>query len=168
MIVDYDSPGGTLRVGADSSGLVLCDWLGNPNRERRSLRRSGATASSLGNRFVSEACRQLDLYFAGRLRDFSVPLSLHATTFQSEVITQLMQIPYGEVISYLQLAHRLGRPEAVRAVASAVGANIMSIFIPCHRVIGSDGRLTGYAGGLDAKQFLLSLEKGSGAVNPQD
>ncbi len=71
-----------------------------------------------------------------------------------------MQLRYGELVSYLCLAKRLGRPEAVRAVASAVGANIMSVLIPCHRVIGSDGRLTGYAGGLEAKSFLISLERG--------
>lgn len=160
MIAEYHSPCGLLRLGAGSSGLVLCDWMGNPLRERRSLMRSGATASSVGSGFVAEACRQLDLYFVRKLREFSVPLSVHATLFQSTVISLLMKIRYGQVISYLELAQRLGRPDAVRAVAGAVGANIMSIFIPCHRIIGSDGRLTGYAGGLDAKRFLLSLERG--------
>lgn len=80
------------------------------------------------------------------------------TDFQQRVWQELLQIPYGETISYLHLANHIGRPRAVRAVASACGANLMSIIIPCHRVIGNDGTVTGYAGGVDAKRFLLELE----------
>ena len=103
--------------------------------------------------------RELDEYFAGRLRDFTVPLDLRGTPFQCQVWELLCSIPYGETRSYGQVAHALGRPLAVRAVGRAIGSNPVAIVVPCHRVIGSDGRLIGYGGGLDKKQALLNLEK---------
>lgn len=102
----------------------------------------------------------LDAYFAGRLRAFSLPLDQRGTPFQESVWTALHDIPYGQTWSYARLAERLGNPDAVRAVARANGDNRMAVLIPCHRVIGADGSLTGYGGGLRRKKFLLELEQG--------
>ena len=107
----------------------------------------------------AEAVRQLDAYFAGRLREFDLPLAPKGTAFQQRVWQALLDIPYGETVSYGELARHIGRPSAVRAVGAANGQNPLSIVIPCHRVIGSDGRLVGYGGGLPAKSALLALEQ---------
>jgi methylated-DNA-[protein]-cysteine S-methyltransferase len=102
--------------------------------------------------------RQLEAYFSGNLRDFNIPTHIEGTEFQRRVWKELLQIPYGQAISYLELARRLGDEKCIRAAARANGANPISILIPCHRVIGSDGSLVGYGGGLDMKEFLLRLE----------
>jgi methylated-DNA--[protein]-cysteine S-methyltransferase len=102
----------------------------------------------------------LDLYFQGRLKGFATPLETIGTAFQQLVWDALLTIPYGETRSYKEQAQQLGNPKAIRAVAAANGQNKVSILIPCHRVIGSDGKLTGYAGGLNRKQSLLALERG--------
>jgi methylated-DNA-[protein]-cysteine S-methyltransferase len=102
--------------------------------------------------------RQLEAYFSGNLRDFNIPMQAEGTEFQRRVWKELMKIPYGQAISYLELARRLGDEKCIRAAARANGANPIAILIPCHRVIGSDGSLVGYAGGLDMKEFLLRLE----------
>ena len=107
---------------------------------------------------IGKAERQLDEFFAGQRREFDVPLLFVGTDFQKTVWNELLKIPFGQTISYGEMARRIGMPEAVRAVANANGANSMSIFAPCHRVIGSDRSLTGYGGGLDAKRMLLELE----------
>jgi methylated-DNA-[protein]-cysteine S-methyltransferase len=107
---------------------------------------------------IEETVVQLEEYFAKKRKDFDIPLLLAGTDFQKSVWEGLMQIPYGTVTSYLDLAKSIGNAKAVRAVASANGANAISILVPCHRVVGSDGMLTGYAGGLDVKKKLLSLE----------
>jgi methylated-DNA-[protein]-cysteine S-methyltransferase len=104
--------------------------------------------------------RQLRAYFAGELETFDLPLAPEGTPFQLEVWRRLCEIPYGETISYGELARRLGNPNASRAVGLANGANPIPIVIPCHRVIGSDGKLTGYGGGLPIKEKLLALERG--------
>lgn len=104
------------------------------------------------------ACHQLQEYFAGRRKVFDLPLALEGTTFQQAVWAGLLHIPYGQTISYGELAERVKAPSAVRAVGAAVGRNPVSIVVPCHRVLGRDGDLTGYAGGLDRKTALLSLE----------
>ncbi|MFT5090279.1 MAG: methylated-DNA-[protein]-cysteine S-methyltransferase [Candidatus Latescibacterota bacterium] len=101
---------------------------------------------------------QLDAYFTGALREFDLPLAPEGTTFQLEVWAALEEIPYGETISYAELALRIGNPAAVRAVGMANGKNPLPIVVPCHRVIGSDGSLTGFGGGLPTKEFLLKLE----------
>jgi methylated-DNA-[protein]-cysteine S-methyltransferase len=106
---------------------------------------------------------QLAAYFAADLREFDLPLDPEGTTFQLEVWASLEEIPYGETISYLELARRIGNPDSVRAVGLANGKNPLSIVIPCHRVIGSDGSLVGYGGGLPIKEALLELE---GALQP--
>jgi len=106
-----------------------------------------------------EVVRQLDAYFAGRLRRFDLPLAPAGTAFQQRVWRALCDIPFGETVSYGELARQIERPAAVRAVGAANGQNPISIVIPCHRVIGSDGRLVGYGGGLPAKSMLLDLER---------
>lgn len=101
---------------------------------------------------------QLDDYLAGRRRDFDLPLSPRGTPFQREVWDQLASIPYGETVTYGEVALAIGRPRSTRAVAAAIGANPLSIIVPCHRVVGANRTLTGYAGGLDRKRHLLDLE----------
>ena len=105
-----------------------------------------------------EAARQLRAYFAGALREFSLPLDIEGTEFQKRVWGQVAAIPYGETRSYLQIATAVGSPRAVRAVGAANGANPVPIVVPCHRVIGAKGKLVGYGGGLALKQRLLELE----------
>lgn len=112
---------------------------------------------------IREAARQLDDYFAGRRQVFELPLDLHGTPFQRAVWAALLEIPRGQTCSYADVARVVGSPQAVRAVGVAVGRNPVGIIIPCHRVIGRDGTLTGYAGGLDRKQALLRLE---GVLHP--
>jgi methylated-DNA-[protein]-cysteine S-methyltransferase len=113
---------------------------------------------------VTEAMRQIEEYFAGRRRDFDLPLDLRGTPFQIEVWEMVRQIPYGETRGYGELARALGRPGAARAVGAANGANPVPILVPCHRVIGAGGALTGYGGGLDRKKFLLELESRSSGL----
>ena len=106
-----------------------------------------------------ETVKQPEAYFAGHRTRFEVPLLFAGTVFQQKVWERLLKIPYGQTISYAQLSAELGDPGGIRAVAAANGANAMSILVPCHRVIATDGSLTGYAGGLDVKKKLLRLEK---------
>ena len=108
---------------------------------------------------IDEAAHQLDEYFAHKRRSFCVPLQPLGTPFQQRVWQSLLQIPYGMTISYARQAELLDMPRALRAIAAANGRNRLSIFIPCHRVIGANGALTGYRGGLAAKRFLIELEK---------
>ncbi len=110
---------------------------------------------------LRDAAVQLEAYFAGELTDFDFPLEPRGTDFQLATWKALLEIPFGETISYAELARRIGKPAAVRAVGAANGANPLPIVIPCHRVIGSDGRLVGYGGGLEIKRFLLALEQGT-------
>lgn len=107
---------------------------------------------------LQRAARQLDGYFSGQRKAFDLQLDLRGTDFQCAVWRQLQRIPFGQTLTYGQLAAKLGRPAAVRAAAAAVGRNPVSVVVPCHRVLGSDGSLTGYAGGLDKKQALLQIE----------
>ncbi len=109
--------------------------------------------------YFAEASKQLEEYFAGMRRDFDLVLKPQSTPFQGQVLEALQTIPYGEVCSYKDIAAQIGNPKAVRAVGTANGTNPIAIIIPCHRVIGSDGSLTGFGGGLDAKRHLLALEK---------
>ena len=108
---------------------------------------------------MQEAARQLTAYFQGQLRNFSLPLQPKGTTFQRSVWEQLQRIPYGQTCSYGDIARACGNPKASRAVGMANNRNPISIIIPCHRVIGADGKLVGYGGGLDIKIRLLELEK---------
>jgi len=110
---------------------------------------------------LMEAEKQLRAYFAGVLRQFDLPLDLAGTPFQQRVWQELLKIPYGETRSYGQVARDMGAPAAIRAVGAANGANPVPIVVPCHRVVGANGKLTGYGGGLPLKQRLLALERGS-------
>jgi methylated-DNA-[protein]-cysteine S-methyltransferase len=114
---------------------------------------------SSGQAVLDQAARELDEYFAGRRRDFATRLGARGTAFQTQVWKALGDIPYGVQWSYGQLARAVGRPKAARAVGMANGSNPLPIFIPCHRVVGSDGSLTGYGGGLETKRWLLDLER---------
>lgn len=157
----YESPCGPLLLGAFGPALCLCDWRAGKSREavdRRLKRRFSAVYEAGTSPVLTEAVAWLDGYFAGTRTAFNLPLALAGTPFQETVWRALGGIPYGETVSYGELARRIGMPGAVRAVANANGANALSIFIPCHRVIGADHTLTGYGGGLAAKQYLLSLE----------
>jgi methylated-DNA-[protein]-cysteine S-methyltransferase len=112
------------------------------------------------------AREQLAEYFAGERREFALPIELDGTPFQQRVWEALRTIPYGETRSYGQIAHQIGRPDRARAVGTANGSNPVSIVVPCHRVIGADGSLTGYGGGLDRKRYLLDLESGVLSLTP--
>ncbi|MCM1450715.1 MAG: methylated-DNA--[protein]-cysteine S-methyltransferase [Clostridium sp.] len=157
----YHSPAGDLVLGACGERLCLCDWAAEGRRETinaRLCRRLGAKIVPGRSATIDEAVSQLDEYFEGLRTEFSIPLLLAGTEFQRRAWAQLLQIPYGEVITYARQALLTGNPKAVRAVASANANNPISIFVPCHRVIGSDNRLTGYAGGLQTKLWLLQHE----------
>jgi methylated-DNA-[protein]-cysteine S-methyltransferase len=112
---------------------------------------------------LQAAAIQLDAYFAGRRREFDIPLDPEGTAFQREVWSALRRVRYADTLTYGELAQRIGKPKAVRAVGAANGRNPISIIVPCHRIIGADGSLTGYAGGLARKRALLALEIESGA-----
>jgi methylated-DNA-[protein]-cysteine S-methyltransferase len=148
-----DSPVGPLTVGGDESGLS-CILFGTGKRAARPAPDWEAGMCAV----IRETRSQLQAYFAKKSIRFDLPLRLGGTPFQLAVWRELQHIPYGEVISYGELARRIGSPRASRAVGAANGANPIPIVIPCHRVIGSNGRLTGYGGGLPVKTALLELE----------
>lgn len=145
------SPLGPLLLAGDEQGLHL---LHMDAAQPWALADAWQPA---GNR-LDEVVRQLEEYFAGKREQFQVQLAARGTPFQQEVWQALQRIPYGTTCSYGDLAHEIGRPRAVRAVGTANGANPIAIIVPCHRVIGSNGTLTGYAGGVERKQLLLELE----------
>ena len=157
----YNSPCGKLVLASMAGELCLSDWNANPCAERN-LRRltesMGASFKTEATSVLEETKKQLDEYFAGRRQTFDIPLRPIGTDFQHRVWSALLRIPYGETRSYKDIAQTVGRPQAVRAVAGAIGANGISILIPCHRVIGSNHSLTGFAGGLEAKRMLLEME----------
>ena len=158
------TPLGEMLAVFGGKGLCLLEFVGQKHMEQEIT----AVQKALRGRFVfrederTQLLRQeLDLYFKGRLKTFATPLEQIGTEFQKQAWDALLAIPYGETRSYKEQAQRLGNPKAVRAVAAANGQNKVSILIPCHRVIGSDGKLTGYAGGMRRKKFLLNLEQNS-------
>lgn len=148
----HDSPVGPLFIAADESGLqlLLMELDSRPWRIEDGWQPA--------RRELDAVCSQLDEYFAGRRRQFELRLAPRGTAFQQAVWQALQAIPYGRTCSYSELAGVIGRPQAVRAVGTANGANPISIIVPCHRVIGRDGSLTGYAGGLERKGALLAIE----------
>lgn len=157
----YDSLCGKLLLGSLDNKLCMCDWLMEPHHnhiERRMKKLQNAELKEGTSPVIEQATAQLDEFFAGTRKTFDIPLLLAGTDFQRKVWNELQTIPFGHTISYRELAQRIDMPQAVRAVANANGANAISIFVPCHRVIGSNHSLTGYAGGLDAKRILLELE----------
>lgn len=150
------SPVGELTLVAEGDALVAILWEGD-DPARVPL---PALADAPDHPVLCETARQLDEYFAGKRRAFDVPLAFRGTAFQRAVWAALLRIPFGETSSYGRIARALDRPNAARAVGAANGRNPISIIAPCHRVIGSNGALTGFAGGLAAKEMLLALERG--------
>jgi methylated-DNA-[protein]-cysteine S-methyltransferase len=148
------SPVGRLTLVASDAGLAAVLWE-NDSPKRVPLAIAGEDAR---HPVLREAERQLKEYFAGKRTAFDLPLDFHGTEFQKRVWKALLKIPFGETRSYGQIARTLGKPSAMRAVGAANGRNPISIIAPCHRVIGKDGKLTGFAGGLKAKAHLLALE----------
>jgi methylated-DNA-[protein]-cysteine S-methyltransferase len=147
-----ESPIGPLLLAGDDRGLHLVHFVNG----RRPKLPSPAWVEDKD--LFKEAIRQLKAYFVGKLTEFELPLVLEGTEFQLRVWHNLQKIPYGETVSYGQLAKRIGSPDAARAVGLANGLNPIPIIIPCHRVIGSNGDLTGFGGGLPTKKKLLALE----------
>ncbi len=157
----YRSPFGEMILGAIDGELCLCDW--RYRRLRNNIDSRISKSLNCGfvekqNPVTEQAGRQLDEYFAGKRTAFDIPLKMAGSAFRQKVWHELAGIPYGHTISYLELAQRCGDEKAIRAVAAANGANALSIVIPCHRVVGSNGRMTGYAGGIDVKRKLIALE----------
>lgn len=157
------TPIGVLRLFGTPRGLLT---IALPNESRdaadaRVRRLLGAVTVREDAAALTEALTQLTAYFAGTRRTFDVPLDPRGTPFQRQVWAAVADVPFGETRSYGEIAHAIGRPAAARAVGSANGANPLPPIIPCHRLVGTDGALTGYGGGLDLKQALLDLERGA-------
>ncbi len=148
--LEMKSPIGPLRLTSNGEALTSIEMLDHPS--------SAPNQSAAGDAVLEAGRRQLRDYFDGQLRAFELPLAPTGTPFQLRVWEQLRAIPFGTTISYGELAMRIGQPTASRAVGLANGRNPIAIVVPCHRVIGADGSLTGYGGGLDRKRFLLDLE----------
>ena len=159
----YPSPVGELLAICSPTGLCLLEFVGQARVDRELAQveaARGGPAVPGHNAHTEQLGQELADYFSGQRRVFDVALDLVGTPFQRRVWQALLEIPYGETWSYAQEASHLGQPTATRAVAAANGQNKISIIVPCHRVIGSNGQLTGYGGGLPRKQFLLALERG--------
>ena len=163
QIQHYESPCGELILGSFEGKLCLCDWMFEKRRasiDKRIQKALGADYEEGVSDVIRETIIQLDEYFARQRKTFDIPLVFTGTEFQNSVWQELLDIPYGKTVSYGELAKKLGNPKAVRAVAAANGANPISIFVPCHRVIGGNHKLVGYGGCLEAKNGLLDLEMG--------
>jgi len=158
FLTRYKSPLGIYVILSSKQGILSIETEEDAQTNITRLQRDGIQISQGEDEYNSWAASELDEYFAGRLSRFTVPLDLRGTTFQLQVWQLLQNIPYGETVSYSELARFLGRAKAARAVGGAVGSNPISIIVPCHRVIGADGNLTGYGGGLRRKRALLDLE----------
>ena len=162
IVHNYKSPCGILLLGSIDDKLCLCDWQVEKHHDKVVQRIHRAT----DKRFItgitsvkSQSINELDEYFSGIRKEFSIPLKFIGSEFQKQVWKELLNVPYGTTVSYREIARSIFKPTAIRAVANANGANALSIFVPCHRIIGSDNSLTGYGGGLHIKKFLLDLEK---------
>jgi len=157
----YMSPVGEILLGSYEGKLCIADWKYRKMRttiDSRIQKGLDAKYVEQSTEIIEETIKQMKEYFANERKDFDIPLLMVGTEFQQSVWQGLIKIPYGTTASYLELSRNIGNEKAVRAVASANGANSISIMIPCHRIIGSNGDLVGYAGGLPAKKKLLELE----------
>lgn len=155
ITLSYLTPIGPLEVTLCDAGIVSLDW------SDAKARHDSAPLSDPATGWLG----QLDEYFAGRRHEFNMPILTSGTPFQEAVWRELMKIPYGQTASYSEIARAIGRPRAFRAVAQACHVNPIAIIIPCHRVIGADGSLTGYAAGLEIKRRLLDLERRSATTD---
>ncbi len=142
----FESPIGLVEIGCDGEAIVSLYFV------EREL------PFAASHPLAEEAVRQVAAYFAGERQTFDLPLKLEGTDFQRQVWSHLLTIPYGQTTTYREIAHALGKPKAIRAVGAANGQNPISIIVPCHRVIGSNGKLIGYGGGLWRKEWLLRHE----------
>ncbi len=157
----FKTPYGELKIASYEDKLCMCDWRYRKMREaidQRVCNTLDANITKNSSATIDETKRQLQEYFAGERRYFDIPLLLAGSDFQKKVWEALLQIPYGKTETYIRLSENLGDVKAIRAVAAANGANAISIIVPCHRIIGSDGKLVGYAGGITNKRKLLELE----------
>lgn len=148
----YKSPIGTLTLVSDGKAITYLAFENNKYPTPKYSRGDDV--------ILRKACKELDDYFAGKLKAFTVPVRPEGTAFQKQAWAALQKIPYGVTRSYGDQARAIGKPKAVRAIGAANGRNPIPIIIPCHRVIGADGSLTGFGGGMPTKQFLLELEQG--------
>ena len=161
-VMHYHFPCGEMILGSFDGKLCLCDWPDGRRRASTDMRLQRILKAEFvegSSNVIETVQQQLNEYFLNQRREFDIPLLFVGTDFQKKVWNELRNIPYGKTISYGELARRIGMPKAVRAVANANAVNAISIIAPCHRVIGTDGSLTGYGGGLNRKKFLLELEK---------
>ena len=159
------TPLGRVRIAATERGICRMDFAEKMEARANSTAIAASSAATRQARaHLERAAAQLQEYFAGRRREFDLPLDLRGTPHQQRVWKSLLEIPYGKTLSYGELARRIGSPRAARAVGTACGQNPVGLVVPCHRVIGGDGGLHGYGGGLWRKQKLLEIE---GAVTPE-
>ncbi|MFI4937480.1 MAG: methylated-DNA--[protein]-cysteine S-methyltransferase [Candidatus Berkiellales bacterium] len=147
----YRSPIGTLKITADHDSILAIEMFKS--------KPSAISSIKISSPILKEAVNQLKEYFSGKRNQFSLPIGFQGTDFQNKVWRQLLKIPYGTTLSYLDMAKKIKQPTAARAVGMALNKNPIAIVVPCHRVIGSNGTLTGFAGGISKKKFLLELEK---------
>lgn len=157
----YESPYGKMLIGSIDGKLCICDWTDSRRHEsnkRRLCEKLNAAFQPGECEENNIAVQELNEYFAGSRQSFNIPTISVGTTLQISVWKELSKIPYGSTTTYAAISMQCGIPKGVRAVANAIGSNPLSIIVPCHRVIGASGSLTGYAGGLDAKRGLLEFE----------
>ncbi len=154
--LEIASPIGPLRLASDGAALTEVRMMGDWSPQ--SVAAPGAESAGTGDALLAEAARQLRAYFEGRLRDFDLPLAPQGTEFQLRIWRLLREIPYGATASYGEIARRAGGAEGARAVGLANGANPIPIIVPCHRVTGADGSMTGFGGGVARKRWLLAHE----------
>jgi len=157
-----DTQLGPMLAIADDEKLYLLEFIERRGLEREIQRLKINTNSAITpreNSIILSIKKEIDLYFAGKLKEFHTPIFMLGSPFQQQTWHALMKIPYGKTISYAMLATNIGKPSAFRAVANANGANQLAILIPCHRVINSNGKLSGYGGGIAHKQWMIDLEE---------
>ena len=157
-LAEFQTPWGTLMLADHNGRLALCDWISSPHFESH-LSALGPTTHHHFTPLLKRTAEELTEYVEGRRRVFDLPLADASTPFMAKVRTALLAVPYGETTTYKMLASIIGMPSGARAVSRGIALNPLSIIVPCHRVVGSNGQLTGYAGGLPAKSGLLALER---------
>lgn len=161
-IKDYKSPYGILRLGSFENKLCLCIWMTDKHKEYKSIRLKKLLNAEFEygtTEILEQATVQLNEFFNKKRKGFNLPYLFSGTCFQLKVWNAILKIPYGKTVSYSSLAQQIGNPKAVRAIANANRANPIVVFVPCHRVIGSNNSMTGYNGGTEIKKQLLDLEK---------